>query len=160
MPANTTKGWPYILPTDNVADYPVTSQALATLLESSVPYRICDGAAAVVCPSPASLAVTFPAGLFTLTPMVVISKGATVGKGIAQAQAITTAGFTAAVVSADGTALSGTATLMWIAIQATPTLAFSEGITPDSMTEDEIFAAEREGLEEWDEMQARLRGER
>ena len=38
MPANTSKGWPYVLATDNVADYPTTSQALATMLDASVPY--------------------------------------------------------------------------------------------------------------------------
>ena len=30
MPATTPKGWPYVLPADNIADYPITSQALAT----------------------------------------------------------------------------------------------------------------------------------
>ena len=40
MPANTPNGWPYILPADNVTDYPVTDQAKANKARRGRPVRV------------------------------------------------------------------------------------------------------------------------
>lgn len=76
MPATTANGWPYVLPTDNVADYPVTSQGLGTKLDAAVPFAYCTFTFTMSVGASASYdrVVTYPAGLFTLAAMVLVGK--------------------------------------------------------------------------------------
>jgi hypothetical protein len=143
MPANTSKGFPYPLGTDNVADYPTTAQSLATLLESMVPFRMAQGVVSVGTggSNSASQAVTFPAGLFTVAPIVMVSKTTAQQKAIPNASSPTTSGVTIGYWTGDGTNTAGAVSISWLAIQLTPTIAFSLGAGPVP-TDEEIAAAE------------------
>src|ERR1700759_5004398 len=118
MPANTSKGWPYVLPTDNVADYPVTSQALATMAEAVVPYAQAAGQATpTMTNGTGSVAVTFPASRFSQPPLVQATKqsgnGATIPVAL-YVSAVTTTGFT---LSSAGVTYSGAILSNWWAVQ-------------------------------------------
>jgi hypothetical protein len=150
MPANTTKGFPYVLPTDNVADYPVTMQQLATLLEAMVPFRFATGTVNIVASGASNTGnaiVTFPAGLFTQPPIVVVSKTSTAQKAIPWTASTTTAQTTIGFWTGDATNVgASTLTFFWIAMQATPTVAFSDGIGPIP-TDEDVAAVEAAGAE-------------
>jgi hypothetical protein len=162
MPANTSKGFPYVLPVDNVADHPVTSQALATQLEALVPFRFATGTVNIVASGASNtgnVVVTFPAGLFTLPPIVVVSKTSTAQKAIPWCASTTAAQTTIGFWTGDGTNV-GASTLIftWIAIQSTPTVAFSEGTDPASLTAEQLEADAIAGAQELADNEARLRG--
>lgn len=136
MPANTGNGWPYVLSTDNVADYPVTSLALANKLEATVPFAICVGSTSLSVGSAASYtkAVGFPAGFFSQTPMIVLTKSAS---GVAGAKWVprvlspTTAGFTVGLDTGDGSTGGSviTATVYFVAVQWSATSGATPGVT-------------------------------
>lgn len=127
MPANTPKGFPYVLPADNVADYPATSQGLAVKLDAAVPFAIAAGVATINMNGNTSgtAGIAFPAGLFTVPPIVTVTKALQGGgKTIPNVSSITKDGAIAQLVSADGTAYgAGAYPVHWIAIQQTPTAA-------------------------------------
>lgn len=118
MPANTSKGWPYILPADNVADYPVTSQALANFADAAVPYAQAAGQATVTLASgTGTVAVTFPASRFSVAPLVQATKssgnGATIPV-VPYVGSITTTGFT---LGCAGGTYAGSVLHNWQAVQ-------------------------------------------
>lgn len=127
MPGTTSKGHPYALPGDNVADWPDTSKDAADRLEL-FPMAIAAGIAALPVSTTfaTSAAVTFPVGRFTQAPVVgatLVSGAGGTTKYIPRAYSVTTTGMTVACYTADA-AVAGTATaLHWTAIQMTPTSA-------------------------------------
>jgi len=80
--ANTSRGYPYPVGTDRVADGDNAMQALAEKVDSQLGYGICSGDAIIPAPgtagASASVSVTFPVGLFTQPPKVVGSVAAAV----------------------------------------------------------------------------------
>ena len=105
----------------------VTTAGQSTVLgESSSagsgPWRWAQGSVAMSLSADASqsAAVTFPAGRFTLAPLVQVSRGANGGRFVPYAASVTASGFTAGVASGDGSTYTGTVTVYWRAEQATP----------------------------------------
>jgi len=78
MPANTPKGYPYPLGTDRVTDGDDSIHSLATAVDTRAGVHAA-GSVVTAVPSalntPVSVAVTFPAGLFTAAPAVVVTGG-------------------------------------------------------------------------------------
>jgi hypothetical protein len=76
MPANTPKGYPYPLGTDRAMDGDDSIHNLATAVDTKAGVAA-SGIAASPVPgalnTPVSVAVTFPAGLFTATPNVTVT---------------------------------------------------------------------------------------
>jgi len=74
MPANTAKGYPYPVGTDRVMDGDNDIRALAEAVDTKVGLA-CSGKVTPPVPgalnTPVSVAVTFPAGLFSVAPIVV-----------------------------------------------------------------------------------------
>lgn len=146
MPNNTPNGWPYILPTDNVADYPVTSLALATKADA-LPYAF---AAYQFSMSVGTLAsydriVNFPAGLFTQPPIVLVAKanGAAVKWSVSALSA--NAGnvtVRAQTVDASTGGASQTLIVALFAIQASSTSGSSGGVT--ALAQEIDWAAEED----------------
>jgi hypothetical protein len=121
MPANTPKGYPYPLGTDRVTDGDDSIHALATAVDT----RAGVGTAGTVStPVPGgvniqtSVAVTFPAGLFTAAPSVI----ATVGGGAPQQAACSWSAVTATGCTLWGVRLSGGAVATTIAYHAVQTV--------------------------------------
>jgi len=120
MPANTAKGYPYPLGTDRVTDGDDAIHNLAAAVDTRTGVGT---AGTVVTPVPGALntqtsvAVTFPAGLFTATPAVLVSIG---GGNPAQAAASWSAP-TAAGVTLWGVRLSGSLVGTTIAYHAVQT---------------------------------------
>lgn len=145
MPATTAKGWPYVLPTDNVADYPVTSQGLANKLEAAVPFAMATGAGSFSNPGVTATQIRpFPVGLFTVPPIVMVTKtgGNGGGRHLLYSQAISTVDFTVVTNATDGVfAYAGVIGYQWLAIQMTPTIAFSEDMDPAALAELEAAMA-------------------
>ena len=73
MPANTPKGYPYPLGTDRVMDGDDAIHNLATAVETKLGVATAGtvNVNVVTGGTPASVAVTFPVGLFSATPNVV-----------------------------------------------------------------------------------------
>jgi hypothetical protein len=161
MPATTSKGFPYVLGTDNVADYPTTSQQLATLLESLVPYRIAQGQASVGSSglATASQIITFPAGLFTVSPICFVSKTSAQQKAMPWVTPQSASQCTIGFWTSDGSNVAGAVSMAWLAIQLTPTIAMSAGVEP-LLTDaelDAMEAAERAEGHDMSELIAQLR---
>ncbi len=76
MPANTAKGYPYPLGTDRLMDGDNAIAALAAAVDSKSGVA-CSGQAQTAVPGGlnqyASVAITFPVGLFTVAPMVLVT---------------------------------------------------------------------------------------
>jgi hypothetical protein len=122
MPQNTPLGFPYPLGTDRLSDGDDVIRALATAIDGHTGV-LASGLAqvATVGGTTGTLAVTFPAGRFTLPPNVVctINFGAfgTLSASYAGATAVTNTGFIANVARTGGG--SGTLGVFWIASQIT-----------------------------------------
>lgn len=128
MPATTSKGYPYVLPADNVADYPTTSQQLANLLESVVPSAIAAGNTSVTLTalSNGSTAFTLPAGRFSQVPVFACNQSSGAGGTqtlIPRVLNPSTTGGTASFYSGNNTSVTVTSVVQWIAIQMTPASA-------------------------------------
>jgi len=71
----TTHGWTYVVATDHPKEYPVASQQLANKLEATPRvlsgFVSLSGAGAVGAGSEFTLEITFTAGTFTATPVLV-----------------------------------------------------------------------------------------
>lgn len=125
MSANTAKGWPYVQPADALADFPVTSQALANKADASVPFAFAQGSGlcAFSAVANSSVVVTLPAGRFTQTPNVLLG---VIGSPTAtpyapRVQARSTSSLTLAINTS--AAITGNITVAWLAVQATPSAA-------------------------------------
>lgn len=125
MSATTAKGFPYILATDNVADYPATSLALANALEAMVLAAQQVGMTTATVASGANSgtqAVTFTAGRFAVAPLVVATCQFPTGAYYPTLTGrTTTTGFTFTVINRDAAATAGSATTIevaWHALQA------------------------------------------
>lgn len=134
MPATTPNGWPYVLPTDNVADYPVTSQALAAFADPRVPFAYALYTFTMSVGSAASYdrVVNFPAGLFTLSPIVLLSKmNSAAVKWIPNAVSTSTAGTTVRAQTADGSTGGSALSLVigLLAMQYSASSAVTPGVT-------------------------------
>lgn len=119
MPATTPKGYPYPLGTDRVMDGDDAIHALATAVDTRLGVATAGN---VVTPVPTALnqqtsvAVTFPVGLFTATPAVVLSNGGGAPQQSAVSwSAVTTSGVTLWGVRTSGS-LVGTS-IAYVAIQ-------------------------------------------
>jgi hypothetical protein len=120
MPANTAKGYPYPLGTDRVMDGDDAIHNLANAVDSKLGVAA-GGSATLPAPSatniPVSLAVTFPAGRFTVAPFVTASPTGGSPQALAPCTvvSVTAAGFTLYGARVGG----GMATILcyWQAIQ-------------------------------------------
>ena len=115
MPATTTQGFPYPLPTDPIADGADAIKALAQKIDDIVG-TFAAGTIAIqgTGATSASAPITFPAGRFTVAPVVVAT--VTVG-AVASVTAVTAAGATVGVKRTDDAAFSSTFNVYWIAVQ-------------------------------------------
>lgn len=115
---NTASGIPY--PADTATpDVPRDIKAMADHLEDRLPYRDASGAVTVPVSNAASatLAVTFPVGLFTAAPQVVVSTSGT-SNWVAMTASPTASGFTATVRHVDNTVTaSASPSVNWYARQ-------------------------------------------
>jgi hypothetical protein len=121
MPASTSQGVPYVLPADAIADYPVTSEDLAAWLDlwrAKMPRAVHAGAVTVPVSNAvsATLAVTFPVGKFTATPIVTVSTSGT-SQWVGMSSGSSSTGFTATVRQVDGTAATASPSINYSAIQ-------------------------------------------
>jgi hypothetical protein len=113
MPQTAT-GWPYPSETDT-PDVPRDIKALADALEARVARAVLTGNTPVPVTSAASAtaAVTFPAGKFTATPVIVVSTSGT-SFWCAFTSTASVNGFTATVRHIDATVTpSATPTVAW-----------------------------------------------
>lgn len=116
MPANTPKGYPYPLGTDRLMDGDDSIHSLATAVDTNLGTGAAGTSVVTVATggTPSALAVTFPAGRFTVAPAVVVSVNQNANTGVtATATGITTTGFALNAVRAT----SGTVQCQWIALQ-------------------------------------------
>ena len=118
MPANTAKGYPYPVGTDRVMDGDNDIRALAEKVDTRAGVMV-SGTAVTGVPGSlntgVSVAVTFPAGLFTATPAVVVTGlGSVVEGGISVAP--TTSGVTVYGSKKSGALVA--MTVYWFAHQA------------------------------------------
>lgn len=113
----TPSGIPYSLPTD-APDYPTASEALADHLETRMPRRRVAGIVAVPVSNAnnATAVVTFPAGLFTAAPTVVVSTSGT-SFWCAFVPAYAAASMTVQVRHIDGTVATATPSVHYQAEQ-------------------------------------------
>jgi len=116
MPANTPKGFPYPLGTDRLADGDDAIHNLATAVDTKVGVAAAGIAAVNVTTggTAATLAVTFPVGLFTAAPIVLCTYTlAATSNAACSAQSPTTTGFQCSAVRAT----SGVINVNWHAVQ-------------------------------------------
>lgn len=117
MPANTAKGYPYPLGTDRLMDGDNAIHDLATAVDTKLGL-MASGVTTVniaTAGTPATVAVTFPAGLFTAVPNVYATFAGTAniqtGAGVQ--------GPTQTGVNVSGVRQStGTLNVHWLAVQA------------------------------------------
>ena len=121
MTASTTKGWPYVLPADAIADYPVTSQAIATKADASIPFALAAGA--VTCNFPNAtqstpVTVTLPVGRFTVAPAIFFGTQSALFAGMyfPRLSGPNSAASFQVVLNA-AAAQSGTQSVTWLAVQ-------------------------------------------
>lgn len=95
-----------------------TTSSWVHSLNNSTPFAMASGSGSN--PANASTAITFPAGRFTVPPLVTFGVTGTVAV-MPIAQSITTSGFNGAGFNAAGSALASSWT--WTAVQMTPTAA-------------------------------------
>jgi hypothetical protein len=123
MPATTPKGYPYPLGTDRVMDGDDSIQALASAVDTKVGLFASGYVASPVPGSlntPVSVAVTFPAGLFSANPVNVTVTPLT---ATPQARAVSVNGVSQTGAQLWVSQLSGTlaaTTLYWHASQVVP----------------------------------------
>jgi hypothetical protein len=114
--ANTPKGYPYPVGTDRVADGDNVIQALAEKVDGSL--GLAAGGLVTITPSGAGaatpIAVTFPAGRFTVAPWMVsnMSAGSNTDRQTG-VTGVTTTGATITLTSATAAAVP----VYWIALQ-------------------------------------------
>lgn len=119
MPATTTKGYPYPLGTDRVADGDDAIHALAEKVDTAL--GVIAGGQANITHSgtgTASTTVTFPVGRFVSPPTAVLvgaalSTIAGVLEGGGSASGVSASGFTANYYRSAG---NGTMTVVWLAV--------------------------------------------
>lgn len=132
MPApftDTSKGYPYILGTQNASLIDDWALQLATKLNDTIPMAIAAGSATlnISAAATATVAITFPASRFSVAPIVMATitnavTGAT--KLIPRVTTATTSGANIVVYTGDGTNATATGvTIGWIAIQMLPASA-------------------------------------
>ena len=120
MPANTPKGYPYPVGTDRVTDGDDAIHNLASAVDTKLGVAT---SGRVDTPIPGALnvqtsvAVTFPAGLFTVAPNLV----ATAGGGAPQQAAVSWSAVTTTGVTLWGVRLSGSLTATTICYYAVQT---------------------------------------
>lgn len=119
--ATTTGGLPYPLPTDDLRLGAAAIEALATALGGTPFFQagtvsISYGSAAF-----ATAAVTFPKA-FKAAPLVLAGYGGgqTSPRTIATASGVSASGFTATIMTADGSTHTGTRAVNWIAFGVAP----------------------------------------
>lgn len=125
MPSATSKGWPYVGPTDVVADYPVTSQALADKADAAVPYAIAQGVVTIswaATTQSAVTTVTLPVGRFSQPPLVQLTNASAPQQQMyaPRVSGTPTASSFQCVQSVDGSAITASANLNWLAMQMLP----------------------------------------
>lgn len=122
MPATTPKGYPYPLGTDRLTDGDDAIHSLATAVDTKLG-AAASGAVNVpvaIGQASASVVVTFPAGRFSVAPVVVAgSSGTNPGWGTFLANTVSAAGCTLTTVNRDGTPASSAFTVLgvWFAHQ-------------------------------------------
>ena len=98
MPANTAKGYPYPLGTDRLMDGDDATHTHASAVDTKVGVAAAGQVVTAVpgaLNTPVSVAVTFPAGLFTAAPAVTVSPGGGTPHQLATSwSAVTAAGVT------------------------------------------------------------------
>ena len=112
MSGTTAGGWPYVTPDDHPKEYPAASQQLAEKIDArlvALPAAVATGTV-----DTAGVAVTFPAGRFTATPVVTATADNN-DAAIVTIAGVTAAGFTIRCFDASGAAK--VANLNWIAVQ-------------------------------------------
>ncbi len=116
MPANTTKGYPYPLPTDPVAEGAGAIQDLAEAVDTQLGTRASGTVTVNVTTggTAANATVTFPAGRFTAAPNLVASTGG--GNPDVLAASNSPATVTSGIVAAKR-ATAGPVSVAWIASQ-------------------------------------------
>jgi hypothetical protein len=118
MPATTAKGWPYVVAADNVADWPVTSLAIANKADAALPFAVAAGRLAIAAPAGGagtSVSVTFPVGRFTQPPIVTASPDSN-GYGAPTVANVIATGCTLRYWNPTGVAPT-TPFMSWIAVQ-------------------------------------------
>lgn len=118
---STSDGWPYIGGTQNASLIDDYALELATKLDATVPFAIAAGAATmtITASNTGSVNVTFPAGRFTVAPIVTaISAGGTGSSQFYVAHtSLTASGMTLQAFQRDNTTATATFTIHWHAIQ-------------------------------------------
>jgi len=111
----TSKGIPYVTPTDKPKEFPAHSQALATALNSAT--MVARGTVAVPVvnagTSTTPFAITFPAGLFTTAPALTLTTGN--GRLVGGVASITASGASIIFSNFTSAASAGAVTGYWIA---------------------------------------------
>jgi hypothetical protein len=115
--ANTAKGYPYPVGTDRVMDGDDAIRNLATAVDTKAGL-VASGTGVVVITAgntPATAVITFPAGLFTQSPMVSLTLS---GANAVTTQAMTLVTRDAASMTVSGVRGSaGNMSFYWIAVQ-------------------------------------------
>jgi hypothetical protein len=73
MPGTTPKGYPYAQPADPLIQWPATSQALAEKIDAASGARIVVGHVSGPANASGMIEMSFPAGVFTKAPFVVMT---------------------------------------------------------------------------------------
>lgn len=121
MPQNTPKGFPYPVGTDRVMDGDDAIRNLATAVDGKL--GLCASGIVTIpitaANTIASAAVTFPAGLFTATPQVVMGQSGAGSTGTISQRFWNVTGVSATGFNAVGVNTAGSATFVcnWIAQQ-------------------------------------------
>jgi hypothetical protein len=118
--ATNPKGYPYPVGTDRVMDGDDAIKALADAVAAKLGQQVATGQASVGLNAAASanVAVTFPAGIFTVVPRVVCVLAQNTSQVYATSGAVTTSGFTASLIARAGTAITiGPYGIDWVAVQ-------------------------------------------
>lgn len=116
----TAKGYPYPDPLDSVSDGDLVIKALAQFLEANG-FKAMHAGKATATFSASAVASTgsiaYPVGKFTAEPAILACVGSGVSMYAAIITASTAAAFTAAVRRIDGTNVSTTVSVYWLAVQ-------------------------------------------
>lgn len=126
MSANTSKGWPYVLPADAVADYPTLSLALADKAEASVPFALAAGQLNLTFASSAvsdTVTVTLPVGRFTQTPLITLGIVSSWTGTLYAPRTINRSTTSFQMTANSSAAGSGSVGMCWLAVQMLTTAA-------------------------------------
>lgn len=116
----TSKGIPYPDPLDPVANGDLAIKALADWLTTNGFKAVAAGQQAVNFAAAATAGtgvVNYPAGRFTAAPVIIVSCGSGVSQYFAVVSANSAASFQATARRADGTSVTATVTVYWVAVQ-------------------------------------------